>query len=688
MTIRLSGLPRRQRLVGFWLLLSGISLFGGALFALWLDGLFQPRGIARVVLWLGCFSGGGTILLVGLLLERQLFTPLRHLQVQLARMVANPDAHDDYPPEGWLRGLGPDLVRIREAWHSDRHRLANAHAEGARSAARIRQELETLLQVLDTPLLLCDSHRRLLLFNQAAEDLFQGHQGLGLGKRLDALLPVASLQDAMSQLPEGDEPREVLVPCDERWLRALLRRVPGSNGETMLTLTDTTASWTSEMGARAELVDSLPLLRRHSAGLTSAADALSRLPREAEAKGMRERLEAIIEEESQALGQDIERMNGLFDEMQRQGERLVPLWSNDLWDALNERYAEESLSVVPIGMPAWFKGDATALLVMLGAFLAYLREHVDQEDIEGEICLGNKRVYLDLVWRGRPLGERQLADWSRLPLQSLPLAPKVADVLRQHASDAWSLADADGEHARLRLPLPAIERVGAPRPRTPPRPEFHDFGIADLPPPDEALANCALRSLEVVSFDTETTGLELRRGDTVISIGACRVVNNRLLASDTFDVRVDQGRPIPPASTAIHGLTDSDVTGAPPLQVILPRFRDYIGEAVILAHNAAFDLLAIHPPGGGVSFDMPVLDTLLLSRALDEAIDGHDLDTLADRYGLTIPPGARHTALGDARVTAELWLALLPRLEARGITTLHDALALQAGAFDKQDASA
>jgi len=120
----------------------------------------------------------------------------------------------------------------------------------------------------------------------------------------------------------------------------------------------------------------------------------------------------------------------------------------------------------------------------------------------------------------------------------------------------------------------------------------------------------------------------------------------------------------------------------------LPRFRDYIGDAVILAHNAAFDLLAIQPPGGGVEFDMPVLDTLLLSRALDEAIDGHDLDTLAERYSLIVPPGARHTALGDARVTAELWLSLLPRLEARGIETLQEALLLQASAFDKADASA
>ena len=214
-----------------------------------------------------------------------------------------------------------------------------------------------------------------------------------------------------------------------------------------------------------------------------------------------------------------------------------------------------------------------------------------------------------------------------------------------------------------------------------------DYQTVDSPERLEAML-AALREAGSFAFDTETTGLELRRGDRVISIGACRVVNARLLASDVFDIRVDPGRPIPPASTAIHGLTDADVAGAPPLHVALPRFRDYIDAAVLLAHNAAFDLLAIQPADGGVTFDMPVLDTLLLSRALDEGIDGHDLDTLAERYGLRIPPGARHTALGDARVTAELWLALLPRLEARGFDTLEQVLTLQATAFDREDASA
>lgn len=72
-----------------------------------------------------------------------------------------------------------------------------------------------------------------------------------------------------------------------------------------------------------------------------------------------------------------------------------------------------------------------------------------------------------------------------------------------------------------------------------------------------------------------------------------------------------------------------------------------------------------------------MLDTLLLSRALDPSLEDHGLDALAERFALTFPPGSRHTALGDAQVTAELLLALLPRLRARGVKTLGDALALQ-----------
>lgn len=681
------GLPKRQRLIGLWLLLSGISFLGGALFAALLDAQLAPQGWQRWVLWLGSFSGGATIFAVGLLLERMLFTPLRHLQVQLARLVANPDARNEHPPEGWLKGLGPDLRRVHESWQVDRSRLATAHTEGARSAARIRQELETLLQVLETPLLLCDQHRRVMLFNQAAEDFFSDQDGLGLGKRLEALVPSASLQQAISQLPKDGSPRELLAPCDERWLKILLRRVPGSDGETLLTFTDATASWSNEMGVRADLAAMLTPLRQHTASLISAADALIQLRQQSDSSSeLCERLEGVIQSEGNTLSDNVARIGQLLDDMQHQGERLSPMWSNDFWQALDERLDPQHRLITPIGMPAWFKGDAPALIALMASLIQHLSAYLPESGFEGEVCLGNKRVYLDFIWKGDPLPERELAEWHRQRLDVLPLSPTVADVLRQHASDTWSLADESSGYARIRLPLPATERVGAPREAMPPRPEFHDFGIADLPAPDEALANRALRSLEVVAFDTETTGLELRRGDTVISVGACRVVNARLLASETFDCKVDPQKPIPAASTAIHGLTDADVAGAPPLDIVLNRFRQYVGDAVLLAHNASFDMLAISHHG--VDFDVPVLDTLLISRALDEAIDGHDLDSLAQRYHLAFPPGTRHTALGDARVTAELWLALLPRLEARGIDTLEKLLALQANAFDNADGSA
>lgn len=681
-------LPKRQRLVGLWLLLSGISLLGGVLFASWLDVQLGPAGLARAALWLGCLSGGLTIFMVGLLLERVLFMPLRHLHAQLARLAANPDARSDHPPEGWLRGLGPDIERIREAWRGDRQRLDTAHSDGARSAARIRQELETLLQVLDMPLLLCDRHRRVMLFNQAAESLFDGHPGLGLGKRLDTLIELGSLQDALHRLPHDGTSRELLLPFEQRWLRCLIRRVPNGHGDILLTLSDATAAWSSERGARAGLTEVLPSLRRHSAGLSSAAEALIHLSPTPEHAPLRQRLEQAIDEEGQRLGTGISELGVLLQDLQRQGERMMPLWSNDLFRALNERLDGASLTTLPIGTPAWLKADAPALLEMVLSLLERLKAHTGKSRYEIEVRLGNKRVYLDIVWRGGPLRQSQLAQWCEQRLERLPLSPCVGDLLRQHDSELWSLADEDGRHARLRLPLPADERVGPPPSRPAPRPEFHDFGIAELPPPDAELAACPLRQLEIVSFDTETTGLELRQHDTIISLGACRIVNARLLADDTYDQRVDPQRPIPPASTAIHGLTDSDVAGAPPLPEVLPRFRDYVGDAVLLAHNAAFDLLALQPTGTGDEFRMPVLDTLLISRALDEGLDGHDLDTLIDRYDLNAPQGARHTALGDARMTAQLWLALLPRLEARGIDTLADLLTLQAGAFDREDASA
>jgi DNA polymerase-3 subunit epsilon len=95
---------------------------------------------------------------------------------------------------------------------------------------------------------------------------------------------------------------------------------------------------------------------------------------------------------------------------------------------------------------------------------------------------------------------------------------------------------------------------------------------------------------------------------------------------------------------------------------------------VLVAHNAAFDLkfLRMREREFGVRFDNPVLDTMMLSNYLDGAEAGHSLDTICDRFGIEITD--RHTALGDAVVTAAVLLRQIEMLEEKGITTLDQVV--------------
>ncbi|MFC6671356.1 PAS domain-containing protein [Marinobacterium aestuariivivens] len=92
------------------------------------------------------------------------------------------------------------------------------------------------------PLLLCDRHQRLLLFNDAAEQLFADAPALGLGRRLSELLPMSSLREALTQLPRDGSARQLLLPWHGRWLHCDLRRVGASLGEALIALEDRTAA--------------------------------------------------------------------------------------------------------------------------------------------------------------------------------------------------------------------------------------------------------------------------------------------------------------------------------------------------------------------------------------------------------------------------------------------------------------
>ena len=208
------------------------------------------------------------------------------------------------------------------------------------------------------------------------------------------------------------------------------------------------------------------------------------------------------------------------------------------------------------------------------------------------------------------------------------------------------------------------------------RPLVFDFELMHHGEADD-IADRPLAALTYVVFDTETTGLAPDR-DAIVQIGAVRAVNRRLVDGETFETFVDPGRPIPPVASRVHGITDEMVAGAPDIRAATRAFHDFAHDAVLVAHNAPFDLgfLRRCEAQAGVRFDHPVLDTVLLSAALFGKTELHTLDAIAERLGVHIDGAVRHTAIGDAVATASVLLRMLPILEARGIRTFGEAVAV------------
>lgn len=206
------------------------------------------------------------------------------------------------------------------------------------------------------------------------------------------------------------------------------------------------------------------------------------------------------------------------------------------------------------------------------------------------------------------------------------------------------------------------------------RPEFYDFSLFESRY-DLHHIHRRLTELDYVVFDTETTGLNPGRGDAMVQISGVRLVNGRPTGEE-FNTLVNPGMSIPPSSIRFHGITDDMVAGAPGAAEVVRRFKAFVEGSVLVAHNAAFDMkfLRMREAEGGVVFDNTVLDTLLLSFVLQPGHAAHTLDAIAARFGVSINDEVRHTALGDARATAEIFVKMLPALKRRGLDTLGRVL--------------
>lgn len=192
----------------------------------------------------------------------------------------------------------------------------------------------------------------------------------------------------------------------------------------------------------------------------------------------------------------------------------------------------------------------------------------------------------------------------------------------------------------------------------------------------EKISDARLDDLTYVVFDTETTGLLPDQGDEIVQIAAVRIVNGKRVKGEVFDTLVNPGRSIPLSSTAVHGVSEAMVRDAPGVLEALERFRVFSQGAVLVAHNAPFDMefLRRRERELGNRFDNPILDTVLLSAIVFGQAETHTLDALAERLGLSIAKGERHTAIGDAVATAEVFLRLKAMLASKGVSRFGEVL--------------
>ena len=197
---------------------------------------------------------------------------------------------------------------------------------------------------------------------------------------------------------------------------------------------------------------------------------------------------------------------------------------------------------------------------------------------------------------------------------------------------------------------------------------------------DHALLARLLGETEFVVVDLETTG-GAPGATGIIEIGAVRVRGGKL--HDTFTTLVNPGQRIPPFVEGLTGITNEMVADAPPIGEALPRFLAFAGEAVLVAHNALFDmghLNAARRVSEGRAIDVPAVCTLRLARRLMPELDRKGLDSVASALGIAVFD--RHRGLGDARITAEVLCVFVEQLVGRGVTRLGDLLAYQRQAPD------
>jgi DNA polymerase-3 subunit epsilon len=644
-------------------------------------------------------------------------TPSQQLAEQ-AQVLLRTDVVRELPPvanpeTARLVQLFNQLVGQREAL---RHEMDDKVRVAAQNIEQEKSRLAALMSELTQSVVVCNLDGRILLYNNRARVQFRALATasrltdssalIGLGRSIytvfDRQLVAHALDSVQLRMRRGaSNPSAQFVTTTRagqllRVQMAPVRSVSDDVGTAsgsadspialsgfVLMLDNITREYEEE-AARDRVLQGLTEGSRASLAAIQAAVEMLDYPDLEPA--MRERFLQVVRDEVQGMGRRLhDLVSGSADQFKTRWP-VEDMLGADLLSAAARRIEESTgLTVQPsdVDRGLWLRIESFSLLQALLYLAARLKDEFGIRYVRLRLQpspQGEQRAALDLIWEGQVMSTETVMSWELDTMhigQDVVSSLSVRDVVERHGGAFWFERDRNHHQGFFRFLLPTAQPQeqldAATYVRNDSRPEYYDFDLFRASAQAHALEDLPLTELTYTVFDTETTGLNPSQGDEIIQIGAARIVNGKLLRHECFEQLVNPRRSIPAATIPIHGISPDMVAEQPDILAVLPTFHAYAQDTVLVAHNAAFDMrfLQLKEKATGLRFDHPVLDTLLLSALIHPHQDSHRLEAIAERFNVTVI--GRHTAMGDAMVTAEVFLKLIPLLAEKGIRTLGQA---------------
>lgn len=631
---------------------------------------------------------GGVVAALAWRLADQLLLPIMKIRLG-AEIVAriNLSHRIELDSGDELEDLALEFNHMAENLGTAYGELEGRVREATRTLHEERNRLATVLRTMVDGVVVTNEATMTILMNPRARIMLDLGYTSGIGTHLSRILPGDRLDFHLNRIrrswTQGRETVEdVLFPLpDGRLLKGSLSVVPGNGGEQsgyLLVFRDLSSPGGERRKSEEALRDMTQQLRGPLGACHSLVESLQRhreMPEEKQITFL-----AAVAQEMNRLSAQVTAIDDAANAARSVRWPAIPSGPREL--------VEEALRLVPELQVRTEADDTPIPQVLVEPFswvssLCCVLHWIKANSPEPPAIGTNLRVEDGTVVTTFRISGRFNGNPAELDAQEVSPSGEPALTLgvavRKNRGELWTRSSGEAMEVRLAL-LQADTAAGAGPVNGLPNgePVFYDFDLF-LPRPvveraDQLRAD--LSALDYVVFDTETTGMQLSLGDKIISISGVRIRHGHIQNAEVFHSLVNPGRLIPPESFRFHHIDDHMVADAPSISLVYPQFVDFVGDAILVAHNAAFDKKCLENAAAEAAMPMidnPILDTLFLSYGIHEESEGHSLDAIAARLGITIE--GRHSSQGDARATARVFLALISLLPGRGVHTLAEAKA-------------